>query len=523
LPLTRRGLLGAAATALATTAAAKAGPSPDTPDVALGLALDAAAAEPEPDQALAIIEALKPNGLSESARLDLDSAKLSLRTQAALAARFPFGRRPGEPYIVSPAEGAWRDVAKADTPARAAALVRAIDSETARIAHDAQSDVILPSVQMDKTIKALALAATSSTTQDLKAALGRQAAKLEDLRARAGAGVGVGRFKDGDAYYALLLELNLGETLSPSAAHALAWEEARRVSAKADILLKAEGLSLGSVADRLRALVADPRWLYSDDDVGRDQAVSDMNRRLAVARARLPRDFANLPTTVDTIQVRRMSASDEAAGRQGYRELPSSDGRPGVYVVDLREIRRRPSWSLPTVVHHETLPGHLLQMPLEAISGAHPLRRRSVPALMEGWAIYAEQLADEDGAYADNRRARIGYLQSRLFRLGRIIMDTGLHHEGWSLEHASAVMNDLQGDAPIYAAVPKDLDRICLQPAAYAGQGLWTLEFERIRRAFLHGDRPENNPRAFHRLALDLGPTPLSLFEAKAKTRAYSR
>src|SRR4030095_14389022 len=90
-----------------------------------------------------------------------------------------------------------------------------------------------------------------------------------------------------------------------------------------------------------------------------------------------------------------------AAGKPGYRE-------PGAYYVDLRDIRARPAWTLASVVFHETVPGHLLQL---AVSGRHN----------EAWAIYAEQLAADLGAYHDDPLSEIGYLQWRLFRLARVV------------------------------------------------------------------------------------------------------
>ena len=94
-----------------------------------------------------------------------------------------------------------------------------------------------------------------------------------------------------------------------------------------------------------------------------------------------------------------LTPTEEQAGRVGYRVAPSPDGsRPGVYFVDLHAIRERPTWSLPTVTYHETVPGHLLQLPLQQAAKVHPLRQQMSPrAYFEGWAIYAETLARETG------------------------------------------------------------------------------------------------------------------------------
>ena len=119
---------------------------------------------------------------------------------------------------------------------------------------------------------------------------------------------------------------------------------------------------------------------------------------------------------------RRMSPAEEAAGKAGYRTLPSFDGTtPGAYFVDLHEIGRRPQWTLRSVVHHELLPGHMMQLPLQTRADPHPLRLGAATGFIEGWAIYAEQLALESGVYGHDRRGEIGCLQWLLFRLGRAL------------------------------------------------------------------------------------------------------
>ena len=205
---------------------------------------------------------------------------------------------------------------------------------------------------------------------------------------------------------------------------------------RANVLLQGQGLKKGSVGERLAALAKDPRWLYPDDEAGRDRAVADMNAAVAALRPRLALAFGDLP--VATAQARRMSATDVAAGKGGYRET-------GAYYVDLRNIRARPIWTLPSAAFHEVIPGHLLQMPLQAAAAAPAERVKAAGAYFEAWAIYAEQLAADLGAYGGDPRGELGYLQWRLFRLGRVVVDTGLHALGWSRDQAIAAMTDLQG------------------------------------------------------------------------------
>jgi uncharacterized protein (DUF885 family) len=278
------------------------------------------------------------------------------------------------------------------------------------------------------------------------------------------------------------------------------------LQARADRLLRGQGLIEGDVGARLRKLAQDPRWLYPDDQVGRDRAVADMNARLAAIRPRLAAAFGDLP--IAPAEVRRMSAADEAKGRGGYRELPH-DGRPGAYYVDLKSIRDRPAWTLPSVAFHELTPGHLLQAPLQEAAYPDAQRVRAAPAFSEAWATYAEQLAADLGAYADDPLGEIGFLQWRLFRLGRVVADTGLHAHGWSRDRAIAAMTALQGQSIAFITIEADVSRMIQTPGKAAAEGLGALTLSRLRPS-----RRVAWPE-FHRTVLQAAPWPFGDLERR--------
>jgi uncharacterized protein (DUF885 family) len=297
--------------------------------------------------------------------------------------------------------------------------------------------------------------------------------------------------------YRRALAMAYGGDVDPLAAHRLATAATRRLQARADRLLRAQGLTEGDVGARLRALANDSRWLYPDDAAGRERAVADMNARLAVIRPRLAVAFGDLQ--IAPVEVRRMAAADEAKGRGGYREVPR-DGQPGAYYVDLRAIRDRPAWTLPSVAFHELTPGHLVQAPLQEAAHPDPQRVRDAAAFSEAWATYAEQLAADLGAYADDPLGEIGFLQWWLFRLGRVVADTGLHARGWSRDHAVAAMTALQGQSIAFITIEADVERMIQTPGKAAAEGLGALALSRLRPA-----RRSEWP-AFHRAVLEAAP-----------------
>lgn len=289
-----------------------------------------------------------------------------------------------------------------------------------------------------------------------------------------------------------------GGDLAPQAAHRRAVAAARAAQATLDRRLRQQGLASGSTAARLRRLLDDPRHLYTDDDAGRDRAVADMNRRLEALRPRLPAAFGDLP--MPEARVVRMPASDVAAGKGGYRQ-PPADGRPGAYVVDLRNLAARPSWTLPSVAFHEVIPGHLLQLPLQAAAAPPAERLKAAGAFFEAWAIYAEQLAADLGAYAGDPLGEIGFLQWRLFRLGRAVADTGLGL-GWDPARAVEAMTALQGRGIAFVTIEADVARMAQRPGQAAAEALGALEIARLR------PRARTAWPAFHRALLAQGPWP---------------
>lgn len=312
------------------------------------------------------------------------------------------------------------------------------------------------------------------------------------------------------ARYALQLRFQGGVDITPDALFAWCSRRVQEITTRLDRLLHQEGLSEGGVAERLRMLARDARYLYPDSDAGRDAAVADMNRWLGVARTWLPTQVGTLPPAVNHIAVRRMTTADAAAGKAGYRVVPSYDGTtPGAYFVDLHDIRRRPVWSLPSVVHHETLPGHLLQLPLQARADPHPLRLRAASGFVEGWAFYAEQRAADIGAFAQDRRAEIGYLQWMLFRLGRAMIDIGLNLRGWTVEDSGHFLRELQGDPMIFAPFEKDIAKARSDPAGFAGQVANWRGFSLLHARAVAKRR---DVRALHDRLLAHGAFPLALF-----------
>jgi hypothetical protein len=339
------------------------------------------------------------------------------------------------------------------------AKAQASADATLRTILDASEKTDAPAIMADRLSRVDPASLSPSARADLITALSglRIDAQLADRFPNAAA--------MSAARYRLLLRRITSDDADPGALMRRLDAERGVLTDRADRLMKRLDRATGTVGARYSAMWSDPEWLYSDDDAGRDRAVADMNRTLAAARLQALRDYPAIPAHCFHVSVRRMGAADEAAGRGGYRDLPTAT-TAGAYVVDLKHIRRRPGWTLPSVVRHETLPGHMIQLPIEAAAAPHPLRIRYAPGFAEGWAIHAERVALVQGVYVADPMAELGCIHWLLFRVGRALADLHIHLSGWTRADALRHLVDWQGEPAYFAPFDVDIDRIVKDPGA---------------------------------------------------------
>jgi uncharacterized protein (DUF885 family) len=344
----------------------------------------------------------------------------------------------------------------------------------------------------------------------LARALDAQIELVAEQRRRAVHDAGIRGRPGGEAYYPLCLRYQTSTRTTPDEVHALGLDQVAEISAAADELLKAQGMSDGTVGARLAALTRDPQWLYPNTDEGRAQLLADLNVQVAQMQQRMPELFGVLPKT--PVEVRRVPPAIELGAPRGYAQSGSLDGsRPGAYYINLADTAIWPRWALPTLTYHESIPGHHLQGTIALEATDTPLLHRTLlmNAFVEGWALYAEQLADEIGMYRDFPLGRLGMLQSFLYRAVRIVVDTGMHWKGWSREQAADYMTETVGLAR--AAVESEIDRYCVWPAQACGYKIGHLEFLRLREAARAKLGPRFDLRSFHDAVLKGGAMPLEV------------
>ena len=344
----------------------------------------------------------------------------------------------------------------------------------------------------------------------LTAALTAQLAAVEALQAGARTSAGVGALPRGDEYYAHCLRFHTSTRLTPDAAHKLGLEQVEIVSAAARKVLDAQGVTTGTVSQGIKHLWDDPAQQFPNTDAGRAQVLDFIRARLADMTKRLPTAFATLPKTA--LEVRRVPVDIELGSPGAYSQSGAIDGsRPGAIYFNLHDTANWPRWATPTTAYHEGLPGHHLQGSIanEATGVPTLFKLLGFNAYNEGWALYAEELSDELGAYDDLPLGRLGRLQGSLFRACRIVVDTGLHAKGWSREKAIAYLIDNAGETAEDAR--REIERYCAWPGQACGYKIGHLELLRLRALARAKLGAKFDLKRFHDRVLLKGSMPLEV------------
>lgn len=492
--------------------------------------------------------------LSGADQVNYDTVLYTHRSAAAVQA-FDFGATAygPTPYVISQQSGAYQSVPDfLDTKhpvntaedaeayvARIEAFVVQLDQNTARQKHDAGLGVIPPDFILDTALTQMTLLrkaeglpmaveslrrraeakglssiyaanATEVWNEAVLPALDRQIAQTQALRRRARHDAGVWHIPNGEGFYAASLRANTTTAMTPDEVHKLGLDQAAEIGARLDVLLKAQGLTQGTVGQRIAGLYKDPASFFANTDAGKVEAIAYCNGRLEAIRPRLPTMFKRLPPYA--FEVRRVPPATEAGAASAFNQSPALDGsRPGIVYFNLHDTGEWPRWSLPTTIFHEGLPGHQLEGGLALSNTALPLIRKTTgfAGYGEGWALYAEQLADEMGMYDDDPLGRIGYLRFQLFRALRCVVDTGMHHLRWSKEQAVATFTDGDGDAAGFAT--REVERYCANPGQACSYKIGHTAFVRGRTRAKEALGARYDIRDYHEAVLGCGRVPLDV------------
>lgn len=497
--------------------------------------------------------------LSQGAKIDLDSVLYVQERAVYSGDRYKFGDvgRNYSPFVVSQRTGSYQDIpdfldtnhkvaTAADAEAnlsRISAFARQMDQDLERLNHDVALGAVLPAFAVPLAIgqmKALrgqpaaetvlvtslvkkaeaanlpgdwAARAEKIVAAEVFPALDRQIAAMEALKGKARPDAGAWALPDGEAYYADAVKSSTTTDYTPDQVHQMGLDQVREITGEIDAILKSQGLTQGAVGARLAALNNDPKQIYPNTDEGRAQILADLNKQIADIYKDLPKAFRTMPQA--PVEVRRVPVFIQDGASNGYYQSPALDGsRPGAFYINLKTTADWPRYNLPTLTYHEAAPGHHMQIAISQENKAIPILRRTGfgnSAYSEGWGLYAEQVADEMGAYANDPLGRAGYLQSLLFRAARLVVDTGIHHKRWTVAQATQYMVDTVGfPAP---RSRREVERYFVSPGQACtykvGHTVWVKVREDARAKL----GPKFQIADFHDAALLYGNMPMTVLQ----------
>ena len=500
------------------------------------------------------LQAADRRALTPDQQVDLD-AVLYTRQSAAAVQGFDFGGSGygPSPYVVSQQTGAYQSVpdfldtkhkieSKGDADAylqRLRAFGRQVDDQTARMRHDVGLGVVPPDFILDLTatqlgktavpadqalvVRSLARRAAGKGlgdsygrdaatiyTGEVLPALQRQLTYVREARRAATHDAGVWHIRNGDAFYPVALKATTTANMTPEEVHKFGLDQAASIGARLDAEFRKQGMTTGTIGERLNALAARPGMRFPNTDAGKVDLIAYCNGRLAAIRGRLPQVFERVPPY--SFEVRHVPPQTEAGAAAAFSQSPAIDGsRPGIVYFNLRDANDWPRYDLDTTTYHEGLPGHQLEGGLALSNSSLPLIRKitGFSGYGEGWALYAEQLADEIGMYADDPLGRIGYLNAQLFRAQRCIVDTGLHHYRWTRERAVKQFMDTVGYTESRAG--GEVDRYCVNPGQACSYKIGHSVFVDIRERAKAKLGPRFDVKAYHTAVLRHGRLPLDV------------
>jgi uncharacterized protein (DUF885 family) len=313
---------------------------------------------------------------------------------------------------------------------------------------------------------------------------------------------GLAGMPDTEACYRAQIFRHIGIVRTPEQLHQLGLDEIARTDRELVALGKTV-LGTADLASTLQRLRTDPKLYFTSGAELKEAA----EKSLARAKAAIPKFFGLLPKA-DCV-VREIAAHEAPFSTIAYYRAPHYDGsKPGEYFVNTYKPEVRPRFELEALTWHESIPGHHLQIAIAQELGALPAFRKldGSTAFIEGWALYTERLAEEMGLYSSDLD-RLGKISYDSWRASRLVVDTGVHHLGWTRAQAEAYMR--QHTALTFTNISNEVDRYIGWPGQALAYKVGQLEILRLRAKAEAALGVAFDVRAFHDVVLGAGAVTL--------------
>jgi len=318
--------------------------------------------------------------------------------------------------------------------------------------------------------------------------------------------LGASTLPGGVAYYDAVIADRTTTAMSAREIHELGLREVERIGAEMEAAMRRTGFG-GTRGEFFKFLHEAPQFYYTRGD---DMLAGyrDLAKRVD---AQLPKLFAELPRLPYGIRAMDAFEGDNA---EHYTPGTPEGGRAGFFEANVNNLRTRPVYDMETVFLHEAVPGHHLQIArAQELRGLPEFRRHGgFVAYSEGWALYAESLGDELGLYTDPYM-RFGRLTWEMVRACRLVIDTGIHAQGWDRARAIAYLTSNSGITEAFATA--EVDRYIVNPGQALGYKLGELKIKALRATATAALGDRFDIRRFHNALIDDGALPLDVLDAR--------
>jgi uncharacterized protein (DUF885 family) len=350
-------------------------------------------------------------------------------------------------------------------------------------------------------------------TQQVNPAIRRYLAFLErEYLPAARTAIAVSANPDGIACYEASIRAYSSLPKSPRQVHEIGQREMERITREMTEIAERD-FGTSDLPGLLSKVRIDQRYLFKN----REELLSYSRAALARADAAAPAWFGLRPQSA--VRLEPYPPFREKSGPSEYNP-PAEDGsHPGLYYVSAYLAERKSRVTAESTAFHETIPGHHLQVALALErKDIHPIGRYVFNSgYVEGWALYAEQLADEMHLYSSDLD-RLGMLGSQAFRAARLVVDTGIHSKGWTRQQAIAYMRT--HTAENLDSIAPEIDRYIILPGQATSYMLGMLEIRAARDEAEKQMGRGFDIRAFHDRVLEDGSLPLTFLRDKIKAWA---
>ncbi|MFO7278305.1 MAG: DUF885 domain-containing protein [Pseudomonadota bacterium] len=339
-------------------------------------------------------------------------------------------------------------------------------------------------------------------------------ATLQTLSKQAKGNDGAWSLPQGDEYYAAALRLATTTDLTPDEIHEIGLREVERIHREMEAIKERIGFK-GTLQQFMQHVKTDPKLQYPNTEAGKQAYLRDAQAMIDQVMAAAPKLFHRLPKAA--LEVRAVEPWRESTAPVAFYNIPAPDGsRPGIYYVNLSDMRQVLKAQVEGISYHEGAPGHHFQIAFaQELEGLPKFRRfGGYTAYVEGWGLYAEQLGKELGFYQDPY-SDFGRLSTELWRAVRLVVDTGLHAKRWTREQAIEYFR--QNSMLSERDIVKEVERYIVWPGQATSYKIGQLEISRLRAEAEAALGDAFDVRDFHEVVLGNGALPLDVLREQVE------